>query len=245
MTLACQLVLTSTQLFEVHQTDALELLPQHVDLVIQACERANTAGSDEFFSVSFTRAALRAILSLMTQFSKFLSVKQLESMLKQTLLAEEHFSSDVESILLEVSAKAQKTLGHKQVFQAIFNCFDQTLMTHEVPHAKLPLVTLRFFRSLLQPSLEGMSKQFSEEFWSKISQFFREAFSLPQAVYKNSGRSDLAQLDEIETAIVEAFSKFVIKLNEDQLGPIVLKLVKWAKKSPKELYGQSELNFHR
>jgi hypothetical protein len=45
--------------------------------------------------------------------------------------------------------------------------------------------------------------------------------------------------------MVEAFKEFVIKLNEDQLGPVILQLVKWAKKAPKEDLGAGSINLHR
>lgn len=110
------------------------------------------------------------------------------------------------------------------MFQAIFNCFDQTLMDVAENRASdltlcsrgmLPTVAVRFFSGLLEPVLMSMPKQFCETEWSKISQFFREAFSLPQVAYKRNGKCDLADVDEVESAIVVAFQKFVIKLNED------------------------------
>ena len=109
----------------------------------------------------------------------------------------------------------------------------------------LPLVASRFFSKLLQPVLMSLPKQFNEAEWSKISQFFREAFSLAQVAYKNNGKCDLKDVDQVEASMVSSFQKFVVKLNEDQLGPVILKLVKWAKKSPKELYGGNEINWHR
>lgn len=45
--------------------------------------------------------------------------------------------------------------------------------------------------------------------------------------------------------MVQAFQQFVVKLNEDQLGPVVIQLVKWAKKAPKEGSGTGTINLHR
>ena len=63
--------------------------------------------------------------------------------------------------------------------------------------------------------------------------------------YKHNGKCDLGEVDMVEKAIVCSFQRFVIKLNEDQLGPVVLKLVKWASKKQTELYGATEINWHR
>jgi len=55
----------------------------------------------------------------------------------------------------------------------------------------------------------------------------------------------MVSLDKVEHEIVRAIQAFVIKLNEDQLGPVLLSLVKWAQKSPKQLYGPCQVNLHR
>jgi hypothetical protein len=34
-------------------------------------------------------------------------------------------------------------------------------------------------------------------------------------------------IDEVEVAIVQAFQQFVVKLNEEQLRPMIAKLMKW------------------
>ena len=46
-------------------------------------------------------------------------------------------------------------------------------------------------------------------------------------------------IDAVEDSIVKSFQQFVIKLNEDQLGPVIVQLVKWAQK------GDQEINMHR
>lgn len=109
----------------------------------------------------------------------------------------------------------------------------------------LHLIAVRFFDLLLSPVLQGLSKQFCSEEWAKLSKFFRTAFGLAQVSYKHNGKCELPKVDDVERAVVEAFQRFVIKLNEDQLGPVILKLVKWANKSSKNLYGDSALNWHR
>lgn len=58
---------------------------------------------DEFFHESFTRAALKATLSIFTMFAKFLNVQQLESLLKNVLVVDKVFQNEVESILAVVA----------------------------------------------------------------------------------------------------------------------------------------------
>jgi hypothetical protein len=78
-----------------------------------------------------------------------------------------------------------------------------------------------------------------------MTQFFKQVCSLPQTYFKKNAQCDMVQLDEVESEIVQSIQTFVIKLNEDQLGPLILSLVKWAQKSPKQQYGACELNLHR
>jgi len=54
----------------------------------------------------------------------------------------------------------------------------------------------------------------------------------------------MLHLDEVEESIVHAFQQFVIKLNEDQLGPVIVQLVKWAHKASKE-ESHPKINMHR
>ena len=90
-----------------------------------------------------------------------------------------------------------------------------------------------------------MKKEFCMNYYKKISSFFKEVFHFPQLYFKNNNQLDILQLDEVEDAMVQAFQQFVVKLNEDQLGPVIIQLVKWAKKAPKEGEGAGSINVHR
>ena len=94
--------------------------------------------------------------------------------------------------------------------------------------AHLPMQAIRFLKHLLTPCLTATTKQFAEEFTPKITQFFKSVSTLPQTYFKKNAHCDMLQLDEVEAEIVKAIQAFVIKLNEDQLGPVILSFVKWA-----------------
>lgn len=112
-----------------YQADILEHLTQHVDHVLLAFARALSARKeDEFFHESFTRAALKATLSIVTMFAKFLNISQLESLLKNVLVVDRIFQSEVVSILSVISKDGPQTIGLKQLFQAVFNSFDEVLI---------------------------------------------------------------------------------------------------------------------
>ena len=115
--LVSQLLITQTQLFEVYQADILEHLAQHVEHILLSLARALKARQeDEFFHESFTRAALKAVLSVFTMFAKFLNIEQLESLIKQVLVVDRLFQSEVEAILAVVTAEGSKNAGLKQLF---------------------------------------------------------------------------------------------------------------------------------
>ena len=99
-------------------------------------------------------------------------------------------------------------------------------------------VAIRYFSKLLKPVVMRMKKDFCADNFKKICKFFKEALGFPQKFYKSNNNVDIHQIDRIESCIVGSFQQFVIKLNEDQLGPVILMLVKWAQK-------HSEVNMHR
>lgn len=122
-------MLTQTQLFEVYHTDILEHLTEHVDHVLSAFSRALKARKDEeFFHESFTKAALKSSLSIVTMFAKFLNTSQLEAILKYVLVVDKIFQREVESVLQVVSHDGPQNIGLKQLFQAVCNCFDEVLI---------------------------------------------------------------------------------------------------------------------
>ena len=118
----------------------------------------------------------------MTLFSKFLNVSQLESLLQNSIVTPNYFSPECEHILKVLSTHTTQVSGLKHVFQAVFNCFDAVLSP--CTHPDLPLISVRYFKHLLQPVFSVMTKQFCDEFQPKIAAFFKQAFALPQVYFK-------------------------------------------------------------
>lgn len=151
--------------------------------------------NDEFFCESFTKAILKATLSVITMFAKFLNIRQLEELLKNVLIVDKHYESDVSAILDVLSNEGPKSVGLKQLFQAVFNCFDDILLQKGAKKLELqsniPNVALRYYGKLLKPVVMRMKKDFCAENFKKISQFFKEIFSFPQQYYKSNNKVDL------------------------------------------------------
>lgn len=175
LTLNTQLILTQSQLFEVYQTKLLEKLSGHIEHLLRAFARS-ASSKDEFFGESFTRAILKASLSLVTFFAKFLNVTQLEQLLKSILVQDKSFESEVQNILNVVSNDGLKSIGLKQMFQAVFNTFDEIIAQNLSAQSLLSTIAIRFFKHLLKPVLMRMKKEFCSEAYGKICQFFKEVF---------------------------------------------------------------------
>lgn len=62
----------------------LEHLQTYFDLLMGSFDRLESSG--DFFMDSFTRTALKSVLSLVTFFSKYLSSEQYEQVIKRVLL---------------------------------------------------------------------------------------------------------------------------------------------------------------
>lgn len=128
---------------------------------------------EEFFHESFTRAVLKASLSVITIFAKFLNSIQLESLLKNTLIVDKAYEGEVEAILNVVSSEGPRTVGLKQLFQAVFNCFDEVLAQDGAKglsyQTNLPIIAIRYFSRLLKPVMMRMKKDFCAEHFKKIS----------------------------------------------------------------------------
>jgi len=50
----------------------------------------------------------------------------------------------------------------------------------------------------------------------------KEVFSLPELYFKKNNQIDTLRLDEIEESMILSFKELLIKLNEDQLGPMIV-----------------------
>jgi len=122
---------------------------------------------------------------------------------------DKNFDSEVQSILNVVSSEGPRAVGLKQLYQAVFNCFDEVLANEgarNLAHqANLPTIAMRYFSLLLKPVMMRMKKDFCAEHFKKISQFFKEVLNFPGLYHKHNNKVDMLCLDEVEEAIVHAF----------------------------------------
>lgn len=63
-----------------------------------------------------------------------------------------------------------------------------------------------------------------------MCKFLSAALKLPYLYQKATEGSDMSEVDSVEAAIVNCFVAFIVKLNEAQLRPVILKLLKSASK---------------
>ena len=74
--------------------------------------------------------------------------------------------------------------------------------------------------------LANLPKDFIGEHSRKLLKFLKQNLALPHTAFKQG----FALNDEIEDAIVMSLQAFVVKLNEEQLRPFIISIVKWAMK---------------
>lgn len=88
----------------------------------------------------------------------------------------------------------------------------------------------RYFRDLFQPVIQRIKKEFVGENHKRLFAFFKSAFGLTLAFHRQAGR-DMAAVREVEQAVADSYLQFVVKMNEEQLRPLIVKQVKHAFKA--------------
>eukprot|EP00347_Sterkiella_histriomuscorum_P023758 403333488 len=237
MILTSQLILTLMTVFEVQQLDILEHLPRFITHLIRSFQRLHIEGTDqEFFEESYSKTLLKATLSLITFFSKFLTATQYEELIINVLVvASTEHNQEVIQIFDLIAKESSKNIQFKLIFQAMINSYETVIIQGGVIENKyknnLNIIIIRFFNDLMKPIVMRMKKDFCQENHNKIYLFFKDAFELTLNYYRNNNKQELSGFGNIEQAIAESFEQFVVKLNEDQLRPIIVKLSKWAFKT--------------
>lgn len=84
----------------------------------------------------------------------------------------------------------------------------------------------RYFSELLLPVFKNLPGKFVQENNKKFVAFLKECFAI---TYKAS-KQGIQVSETVQDSIVQCFNSFVVKLNEEQLRPCVLKITKWAMK---------------
>ena len=194
-------------LFEVHHLDILEHLQTYFEQLIRSFERLNgIEENQDFFGESFTKSLLKASLSVCTFFSKYLSAKQYEAVIKNVLvITGKSFSDDVDSILDVITKESTKNVGFKLVFQAMLNSYDEVILDKVAQAANVSPIIIRYFNSLFKPVIQRIKKEFVVENHLKIYDFFKSAFALTYTFNKNNGGVDMPQVREVDQAIASSY----------------------------------------
>ena len=93
--------------------------------------------------------------------------------------------------------------------------------------------------------MQNMKKDFCKEWFGKITKFFQMVFDLGYNYCKKNAEIDISKLDDIESSAIQAFQRFILKLNEESLSQVVHKLLKWANKSNEGEEILKSFNMHR
>ena len=86
----------------------------------------------DFFADSFGRTLLKASLSIIMFFSKFLTANQYEEIIKCALVLPTDFETEVKYILDLISREATKAAGLKLIFQALVNSYESVIIENGV-----------------------------------------------------------------------------------------------------------------
>lgn len=127
-----------------------------------------------------------------------------------------------------ISQECTKNVGFKLIFQAMLNSYDEVILSNL--ETDLGTTITRYFRGLFQPVIQRIKKEFVGENHKRLFAFFKTAFGLTLAFHKQAG-SDMAAVRDVEQAIADSYMQFVVKMNEEQLRPLVVKQVKHAFKA--------------
>lgn len=244
-----QLILTSMTLFEVNHLEILEHLEAYFDMLISSFERVHNVETD-FFVDSFTKTILKASLSLCTFFSKFLNAKQYEQVIKNVLIiCRPAYKEEVKTVLDVISKESTKNVGFKLVFQAMLNSYDDVIVARingEIDDSSnISTIIVKYFDDLFKQVIQRVKKEFIIENHKKIFAFFKNAFAITYTFFKTHGNIDMSNVREVEESIAQSYLQFVIKMNEEQLRPLIVKQAKFSFKEKSDEDSSLPYNIHK
>lgn len=112
-------------LFEVYTFSILQHFKAFFDHVISGFMKVRSEESEKqiLFSDTYRFAVLKAAISIVQIFLKFMSAQQLESILTETILCSEHTDAEEISMVLETVAIEADQNNPKVTLQAVFNTY--------------------------------------------------------------------------------------------------------------------------
>jgi len=155
----------------------------------------------------------------------------------------------VKSVLDVISKEATKNVGFKLIFQAMLNSYDEVIVSRingEIEDtANISSIIFRYFDDLFRQVIQRVKKEFIIENHKKIFSFFKNAFSISYSFYKTHGNVDMNRVRDVEESIAKCYEQFVIKMNEEQLRPLIVKHAKFSFKEKAENEAGFAFNLHK
>lgn len=166
----------------------------------------------DFFEDSFTKTLLKACLSLLTFFAKFLTAVQFESIISAVVVVSSAHEAELGAVLDLIAREisTQNTQQLKLVFQAMLNSYESVIITQgiiegQISKHHLPVMARRFFNQLVKVVIFRMDKDFCHSNYSKIFMFFKDAFELTLNYFSKNEKTDMLDFKSVELAIAESF----------------------------------------
>jgi hypothetical protein len=189
---------------------------------------------------SFTKTLLKASLSLCAFFSKFMTANQYEAIIKNVIvITRPAYNDDIKAVLDVISKESTKNVGFKLVFQAMLNSYDEVIVSRITAEdggagGDVSVIILRYFDDLFTQVIQRVKKEFIVENHLKIFEFFKDAFSITYTYQRVHNHIDMPNVVQVDESIAHSYQQFVVKMNEEQLRPLIVKQTKWAFKAKKQ-----------
>ena len=240
--LSCSAIMFVTSAFDIYKADIYTLEQDLVnDIVIKQglsnIKKVLPGGSEEteYFANSVITSILDSYCILMKSiFNQLLTPEQLTEILSVFFSIPEEKGlgdSPINHQIDVISSLIAKNVNPQIALHALFNIFDYIAVKpteFNSTEEKLKIYCSRYF-NCISKIFRNLKKDFIEEYNEGISKFLQKAFLIPQT-WEKSTQTPLRDVSQIHDAVLGSFKTFILKLNEVQLKPIFLRLVKWASK---------------
>jgi hypothetical protein len=239
--LSCSGIMFITSCFDEFRADITQQQEDFINEVVINQGMANLKkvlpGGEEnsqYYANSVIYSVLESYTILMKSMYKFFTPEQLTEVLSvffsipgDTKEGEKSINGMIDKICNLIA----KNISPRISLHAVFNSFDFIANKPQVYTAsepKLKIYCQRYF-SCLGKVFRGLKKDFIEEFHTGIAKFMNKCFLIVPTWEANTGEQ-INETEQILNPILLSFRAFILKLNELQLKPLFLRLVKWAKK---------------
>lgn len=240
--LSCSAIMLVTSAFDAFTVDVLQQEEDFMNEIaitkaIENLKKVLPGGSEdkEWYANSVITSVLESYTLLMKSMHKFFTPSQLTFVLSTFFSIPsdrvEGGETTITGLIEKIFNLIAKNIDAQVSLHAVFNSFDFIFVNPETftpSEAKLKVYCQRYF-SCIGKIFRSLKKEFIEEYHEGIAKFMNKCFLIVPSWEKNTGL-EVQQTEPILNPVLLSFRAFILKLNEMQLKPLFLKLVKWAKK---------------